>query len=154
MVVIFLLVLVVFGAAYYAFVTTYKPAANAPIRFDSAYMVRQNGTFNVSSDSNATWAWTGFDVNLSVNNVWGAAVSLAPSGQNATLLIGPPSHKDAYHVRWLDRDGDGAVGIGDAFWITGDGVGLPALSYVKFDLVWRASGWTATEYFVTSSTII
>ena len=153
-VVIFVLVLVVFGAAYYAFVTTLKPPASAPIRFDSAYMVLRNGTFNVSSDSNATWAWSGFEVNLSINNVWGAAVALAPNGENATLLVGPSSHRDPYHVRWVDRDGDGAVSVGDVFWITGDGVGLPALSYVQFSLTWRASSWTATEYFVTSSTIV
>ncbi len=153
-VVIFVLVLVVFAAAYYAFVTTSQPPANAPVRFDSAYMVRLNGTFNVSSDSNATWSGAGFDVNLSINNVWGVAVPLASSGQNATVLIGPPAHKDAYHVRWVDRDGDGSVSVGDVFWITGNGVGLPALSYVQFDLTWRSGGWTATEFFVTSSTII
>ncbi len=153
-VVIFLLVLVVFGATYYAFVTTLKPAASAPIGFDSAYMVLQNGTFNVSSDSNTSWAWTGFEVNLSINNVWGVAAALAPSGQNATLMIGPSAHQDTYHVRWLDRDSDGAVSVGDSFWITGDGIGLPRLSYVQFSLTWRASGWMANEYFVTSSTII
>ncbi len=152
--VIFVLVLVVFAGAYYAFVSTDKPAATAPIAFDTAYMVARNGTFNVSSGSNASWRWTGFDVNLSINNVWAAAVPLASSGQNATLLIGPPMHKDAYHVRWMDRDADGAVSVGDVFWITGDGVGLPALSYVQFDLTWRSGGWTATEFFVTSSTII
>ncbi len=152
--VIFVLVLVVFGAAYYAFVTTSVPPASAPVQFEAAYMVGLNGTFNVSSDSNATWAWTGFDVNLSINNVGSVAVPLAPSGQNATLLVGPSSPKDAYHVRWIDRDGNGAVSPGDVFWITGDGVGLPALSYVQFQLTWRSAGWTATEYFVTSSTII
>ncbi len=153
-IVIFVLVLVVFAAAYYAFVSTDKPAATAPVGFAPAYMVGLNGTFNVSSDSNASWGWTGFEVNLSINNLWAVAVPLAASGQNATLLIGPPSHKDAYHVRWMDRDGDGAVSVGDVFWITGNGVGLPALSYVQFDLTWRSGGWTATEFFVTSSTII
>lgn len=151
---IFVLVLVVFGAAYYAFVTTLTPAASAPVRFDPAYMVHQNGTFNVSSDSNTSWAWTGFEVNVSINNVWGVAVALGPSGQNATLLVGSSTHRDTYHVRWMDRDGDGAVSVGDTFWITGDGAGLPQLSYVHFSLTWRASGWTANEYFVTSSTII
>ncbi len=153
-IVIFVLVLVVFAAAYYAFVTTSLPAANAPVRFDSAYMVGGNGTFNVSSDSNATWSSTGFEVNLSINNVWAVAAPLATSGKNTTLLIGPPTHKDAYQVRWMDRDGNGAVSVGDVFWITGAGVGLPSLSYVQFDLTWRSGGWTATEFFVTSSTII
>ncbi len=152
--VIFVLVLVVFAAAFYAFVSTDKPATTAPVAFDAAYMVGLNGTFNVSSDSNATWTWTGFDVNLSINNVWAVAVPLASSGQNATLLIGPPTHKDVYHVRWVDRDGNGAVSVGDVFWITGDRAGLPALSYVQFDLGWRSGGWTATEFFVTSSSII
>lgn len=153
-IVIFILVLVVFAAAYYAFVSTDKPPATAPVGFAPAYMVGLNGTFNVTSDSNASWSGTGFQVNLSINNVWAVAVPLASSGQNATLLIGPPSHKDAYHVRWVDRDRDGDVSVGDVFWITGDGVGLPSLSYVQFDLTWRSGGWTATEFFVTSSTII
>jgi len=153
-VVIFVLVVAVFGVAYYAFVTTLSPAAAAPVRFDTAYMVGMNGTFNVSSDSGTAWTWTGFSVNLTINNVGGAAVPLAASGQNASLRIGTPAQKDTYHVVWIDRDGNGAVSVGDAFWVTGDGVGLPALSYVQFSLTWRASGWTATEYFVTSSAIV
>ena len=153
-VVIFLLVLVVLGVAYYAFVSTLRPVPVAPIRFDNAYMAHGNGTFNVSSDSNTSWNWTGFSVNVSINNVGGDAVPLAASGLNATLYIGTPTHKDAYHVVWIDRDRDGAVSTGDVFSITGAGVGLPPLSYVQFSLTWRVAGWTATEYFVTSSAIV
>ncbi len=68
--------------------------------------------------------------------------------------MGSSTHKDPYHIVWLDRDHNGAVSPGDVFWITGDGKGLPALSYVQFGLTWRAWNWTATEYFVTSSTIV
>ena len=153
-VIIFLLVVVVFGVAYFAFVTTLRPVPAAPIGFDTAYMVQGNGTFNVSSDSNGSWTWTGFDVNVSINNVGSAAVPLAASGHNASLFIGTSTHKDAYHVLWIDRNGDGAVSVGDVFWITGNGAALPALSYVHFSLTWRTGGWTATEYFVTSSAIV
>lgn len=151
---IFVGVLVVFGVAYYAFVTTLQPPATAPVGFAPAYMVGGNGTFNVSSDSNGTWAWTGFSVNLTINNFRAASVSLARSGENATLQIGTATRTDSYHVVWLDRDHDGAVSVGDAFWITGVGIALPALSYVQFGLTWRTGGWTATEYFVTSSAIV
>lgn len=153
-VVIFVLVLLVFGIAFYAFMTSLQPPSVVPIGFAPAYMLEQNGTFNVSSDGNASWPAAGFEVNLSINNVWAFAVPLAASGQNATVLIGPTAQKDAYHIVWLDRDHNGAVSVGDAFRITGNGVGLPALSYVHFTLTWRAGGWTADEYFTTSSTII
>lgn len=153
-IVIFVGVLIVFGVAYYAFVTTLQPPATAPVGFAPAYMVGGNGTFNVSSDSNGTWGWTGFGVSLTINNFHAASVSLARSGENATLQVGSGTHTDLYHVVWLDRDHDGAVSVGDTFWITGVDVALPALSYVQFGLTWRAVGWTATEYFVTSSAIV
>ena len=151
---IFVLVLVVFGVAFYAFVTTLTPTPPVPIVFAPAYMSRGNGTFNVTSDGNGSWTWSGFVVNLSINNVGGVEVPLAASGQNATLLIGTSLHKDAYHIVWLDRDRDGAVSAGDSFSVTGGGVGLPSLSYVQVSLTWEASHWTATEYFVTSSAIV
>lgn len=151
---IFLLVIVVFAVAFYAFVASIRPPTVVPIAFAPAYMVAQNGTFNVSSDGNASWPGSGFTVNLSINNVAAVAVPLAASGQNATLLLGTPTHKDVYHILWIDRDHDGAVSVGDGFWVTGNGVGLPALSYVQVSLTWIQGGWTATEYFVTSSTII
>ncbi len=153
-VVIFVGVLVVFGVAYVAFVTTLQPPPSAPVAFAAAYMVGGNGTFNVSSDSDASWSWSGFSVNLTVNNFGATAVGLAPSGENATLHIGSGSHALVFDVIWLDRDGNGAVSVGDAFWITGVNVPLPALSYVQFGLIWRAGGWTASEFFVTSSAIV
>lgn len=153
-VLIFVLVVVVFGVAYYAFVTSLSPIPTAPVRFDAAYMVHLNGTFNVSADSGTTWASSGFTVNLSINNVGGIAVPLAASGQNASILVGTSARKDTYHIVWIDRDGNDAVSVGDTFWVTGYGVGLPALSYVQVSLTWRATGWTATEYFVTSSAIV
>ncbi|HYM39744.1 MAG TPA: hypothetical protein VEY12_06330 [Thermoplasmata archaeon] len=151
---IFVMVILVFAVAFYAFVTTLKPLATAPVTFAPAYMLGGNGTFNVTSDSNTTWPWTGFSVNLTINNVGTTAVALAPSGGNVTLFIGTSARKDAYHIVWLDRDHNGAVSPGDVFWVTGNGVGLPALSYVQFSLIWRSGGWTATEYFVTSSAIV
>ncbi len=153
-VLIFVLVVAVFGVAYYAFVTTLKPIPSAPVQFDTAYIVRLNGTFNVSSDANSSWSWTSFNVNLSINNAGSVSVPLAATGQNASLLVGTATHKDTYHVIWIDRNGDGAVSVGDVFWVTGDGVGLPSLSYVHFSLTWRTGGWTANEYFVTSSAIV
>lgn len=152
--VIFVLVAVVFAIAFYEFTVTLQPLPSAPVRFGPAYMVNQNGTFNVSSDSNGSWSWQNFTVNLTINNFGGAAVALAASGANATLLVGSPTHKDYYHVVWLDRDHDGRVSVGDSFWVMGSGVGLPALSYVKFSLVWNHGAWTAAEYFVTSSAIV
>jgi len=154
LVAIFTLVLIVFGVAFYAFVTTLQPLPSAPVEFAAAYMVRGNGTFNVTSVGNGSWAWTRFTVNLSINNFGGIGVPLSPSGQNASLLIGSSSHKDLYHVVWMDRDHDGKVSVGDAFWVTGDGVPLPGLSYCKFSLTWQAGGWTAVEYWVTSSAIV
>jgi hypothetical protein len=151
---IFALVVVVFGVAFYGFVSTQRPASSAPVRFSAAVMVDGNGTFNVTADGNATWAWAGFDVNLTINNFGDVAVPLAASGQNATLWVGSSSHKDPYHIVWLDRNHDGKVDVGDGFWVTGDGVGLPGLSYCKFSLMWRAGGWTAVEYWVTSETIV
>jgi len=151
---IFAMVIVVFVVAFYAFVTTLQPLPSAPVQFSAAYMLGGNGTFNVTSDGNASWPWSGFDVNLTINNFGDVAVPLAASGENATLLIGSSSHKDYYHIIWLDRDHDGKVSVGDAFWVTGDGLPLPALSYCHFSLTWRAGGWTAPEYFVTSETIV
>jgi hypothetical protein len=154
LVTIFILVVAVFAVAFYGFITTLQPLPSAPIRFGRAYMVGGNGTFNVTSDSNTSWSWTGFSINLTINNFGGMAAPLAPSGQNASLLIGSTVHKDPYHVIWVDRDHDGRVSVGDVFWVTGDGVGLPALSYCKFSLTWDATGWTAAEYWVTSNAIV
>lgn len=153
-VVIFVLVAVVFAIAFYEFTITLQPLPSAPVRFSSAVMVRGNGTFNVTSVSNATWPWQNFTVNLTINNVGGVAVPLAPSGANATFLIGSPTHKDYYHVVWHDRDQDGKVSVGDSFWVTGDTVGLPPLSYVKFSLIWDRGTWAAVEFFTTSSAIV
>ncbi len=152
-IVIFVLVLVVFSIAFYEFTITLRPIPTAPVQFDAAYMVGQNGTFNVSSDSNASWPWQNFTVNLTINNFGTPAVPLAASGRNATVLIGS-SQKNYYDIVWEDRDHNGRVSVGDVFWVTGNGVGLPQLSYVEFNLVWNHGAWTAVEYFVTSSAIV
>ncbi len=152
--VIFLLVMVVFAVAFYEFTITVQPVPTAPLQFDPAYMVDQNGTFNVTSVDNVSWPWQNFTVNLTINDFGTTAVPLARSGQNATLLIGSSTHKDYYHVVWVDRDHNGLVSVGDSFWVTGNGAGLPALSYVKFSLTWDRGAWTAVEYFVTSSAIV
>lgn len=152
--VIFVLVVVVFAIAFYEFTVTLQPIPSAPVHFSPAYMVHQNGTFNVTSVDNASWPMGNFTVNLTINNFGAAAVPLAPSGQNATFLIGSSTQKDYFHVLWLDRDHNGRVSVGDSFWVTGNGVGLPGLSYVKFSLIWDQGAWTAVEYFVTSSAIV
>ncbi len=151
---IFVLVIVVFAVAFYGFMATLRPLPTAPVQFAPAYMSGGNGTFNVSSVDNASWPWTGFTVNLTINNFGSAAVPLAPSGQSATFLIGSSTHKDHYHVVWLDEDHDGKVSVGDVFWVTGDDAGLPGLSYVSVSLSWNQGAWTAVEYFVTSSAIV
>jgi hypothetical protein len=148
------MIIAVFAIAFYGFETTLRPLPSAPIRFTAAYMVGGNGTFNVSSDGNASWPAAGFSLNLSINNFAGVSVPLAPSGVNATFLIGSSSHRDVYHVVWIDRDHDGQVSIGDVFWVTGNGVGLPGLSYCQLGLTWKAGGWTAAEYWVTSPAIV
>lgn len=154
LVTIFLLIGVVFGVAFYAFLTTLQPMPLAPIQFGPASMAVGNATFNVTGDSNGSWTWTNFTVNLTINNFGGVAVPLPPSGRNATFLIGSTTHKDLYQVVWLDLDHDGKVNRGDAFRVTGDGAPLPALSYCKFSLAWSGGTWTATEYWVTSSAIV
>lgn len=151
---IFALVLVVFAVAFYGFVTTLQPLPSAPVQFAAAYMLGGNGTFNVTAVGNASWTWTGFTVNLTINNFGAAAVPLAASGHNATFYIGSPTQKNYYHVIWTDTDRDGRVSVGDVFWVKGDGVGLPGLSYVKVSLIWNRGTWTASEYFVTSSAIV
>lgn len=153
-VVIFVLVLVVFSVTFYEFTITLQPLANAPVQFAPAYMVGQNGTFNVTSVDNTSWPWQNFSVNLTINNFGAAAVPLAPSGQNATFLIGSSTTKSYFHVIWVDRDHDQSVSVRDVFWVTGDGTGLPGLSYVKVSLIWGHDAWHADEYFVTSSTIV
>ena len=154
LVAIFVLVVVVFAVAFYGFVTTLRPLPSAPIQFAPAYMAGGNGTFNVTSVDNASWPRTGFTVNLTINNFGAEAIPLAASGANATFLIGSSTHKDYYHVIWMDRDRDGRVTVGDVFWVTGDAVGLPGLSYVQVGLIWNHGAWTATEYFVTSAAIV
>lgn len=154
LVAIFVLVAFVFGVAFYAFLTTLQTPAPAPIQFSTAAMVGGNGTFNVTADSGGSWAWQNFTVNLTINNFGGMSVPLAPSGVNATLVIGSTTHKDPYHVVWIDRDHDGKVSVGDTFLVTGNGVPLPSLSYCKFSLAWSGGAWTATEYWVTSDTIV
>jgi hypothetical protein len=153
-VIIFVLVAVVFAVAFYEFTITLQPLPSAPIQFSAAYMVAGNGTFNVTSVANASWPWQNFTVNLTINNFGTVAVPMAASGHNATLLVGSSTHKDYYNIVWQDRDHDGKVSVGDSFWVTGNGVGLPALSYVQFSLGWNRGAWTAVEYFVTSSAIV
>ena len=105
-----------------------------------------NGTGN--GQFQRTW------VNLTLNNVGFYAQPLAPSGQNATFLIGTPPNQGTYHLLWINRAHNGLVSVGDVFWVTGDGVGLPGLSYVKVSLIWDGGVWHADEYFVTSETIV
>lgn len=151
---IFILVALVFAVALYGFVTTLQPIPAAPVQFAAAYMRDGNGTFNVTSVDNASWPWAGFAVNLTINEFGARAVPLEPSGLNATFLIGSSTQKDYYHVVWIDTDRNGKVSVGDVFWVTGNGVPLPALSYIKVSLIWDGGAWTATEYFVTSSAIV
>ncbi len=151
--VIFLVVIVLFAVAFYEFTITLQPIPTAPVKFSAAYMVGGNGTFNVTDASNASWPWQNFTVNLTLNNFGAVAVPLAPSGENATLLIGS-AHKDYYHIVWLDRDHDDRVSVGDTFWVTGNNLPLPQLSYVEFILIWNHGSWSAPEYFVTSSAIV
>ncbi len=153
-IVIFLVVVVLFAVAFYEFMVTVQPIPSAPVKFDVAYMVDGNGTFNVTSVSNASWPWQNFTVNLTINNFGTQAVPMAANGHNATLLIGSSTQKNYYDIVWEDRDHDGKVSVGDAFWVTGNGVGLPGLSYVEFSLIWGHGAWTAVEYFVTSSAIV
>ncbi len=151
---IFLVVLLVFGIAFYEFAVTLRPIPSAPVQFSTAYMVDQNGTFNVTSVDNASWPWQNFTVNLTINNFGFYAQPLAPSGENASFLIGSSTKRATYNVVWLNRDHNGLVSVGDVFWVTGDGVGLPQLSYVAFTLIWHGGAWTSYEYFVTSSAIV
>ena len=151
---IFIMVAVVFAVALYGFLTTLQPIPSAPVEFAPAYMRGGNGTFNVTSVDNASWPWTGFMVNLTINDFGAQAVPLAPGGHNATFLIGSTTQKNHFHVVWNDTDHDGKVSVGDVFWVTGNGVPLPALSYIKVSLIWGSGVWTATEYFVTSSAIV
>ncbi len=152
--VIFIVVIVLFSVTFYAFLLTDRALPSAPVQFDAAYMLDQNGTFNVTSVGNTSWPWQNFTVNLTINNFGFYAQPLARSGQNASFLIGTNTNKNFYHVVWMDRDHDGKVSVGDAFWVTGHGVGLPPLSYVAFSLIWDQGAWTAHEYFVTSSEIV
>lgn len=154
LVIIFVLVLVVFSITFYEFSLTLRPLPTAPVAFSAAYMLDHNGTFNVTSVGNASWAWQNFTVNLTVNNFGFYAQPLAPSGQNATFLIGTSSSRGTYHVVWINRAHNGLVSVGDVFWVTGDGTGLPGLSYVKVSLIWNGGVWHADEYFVTSETIV
>ncbi len=147
---VFVVVGIVFGATFYVFITQEKAPPPVPITFTVAYMIGGNGTFNVTSVSNGSYPWSGFSVNLTVNNFGATAVPLAASGQNATIVIGP----NVYHIVWLDRNRDGMVSVGDAFWVTGNRVPLPTLSYCKFSLAWNAGSWAAVEYWITSSSII
>ncbi len=151
---IFILVIVVFAVAFYGFVTTLQPLPTAPVQFAPAYMHGGNGTFNVTSVGNASWPWTGFTVNLTINNFGDVAVPLAPAGHNATFYIGSNTQKNYFHVIWNDTDHDGKVSVGDVFWVKGDAAPLPGLSYVKVSLIWNGGAWTAAEYFVTSSAIV
>lgn len=154
LVIIFVLILVVFSVTFYEFTITLRPLPTAPVTFSAGYMVDQNGTFNVTSVSNASWPYQNFTVNLTLNNFGFYAQPLAPSGENATFLIGTSTNKGTYHVIWNDRDHNGLVSVGDSFWVTGNGVGLPGLSYVKVTLIWNGGAWHADEYFVTSETIV
>lgn len=148
--VVFVLIVVVFGVAFYEFVTHLQPVPSVPIQFSGATMVRGNATFNVTAVGNDSFLWTGFSVNLSVNNFGGTAVRLAASGMNATIVIG----SNVYHVLWFDVDHDGRVNVGDVFWVTGNNARLPPLSYCKFSLRWDPGPWTAAEYWTTSSSIV
>ncbi len=147
---IFIIVGIVFGSTFYVFMTQEKAPPAVPITFTMAFMIDGNGTFNVTSVSNTSYPWTGFSVNLTMNNFGAAAVPLAASGEDAAIVIGP----NTYHITWLDRDGDGKVSVGDAFWVTGNHAQLPPLSYCKFSLIWNAGSWAAVEYWITSSSII
>lgn len=145
--VIFIIVGLVFSLVFYEFLVNTHAAPPVPVTFTQAYMVGWNGTFNVTGISGGPYPWTQLNVTLTVNDFIGPQVPLAPSGQNASLAIGP----DVYHVVWIDTDHTGMLSVGDVFWVTGDGVGLTPLTYIAFGLSGSGGAWTAHVYWETSS---
>ena len=119
-----------------------RPANN--LVFQSPMLVDGNASFVVKDVSGGPYAYTGFQVNLVVNNFAGQRIPLGASNSTTWIMIGP----NTYRISWLDSDGDGAVGVGDPFVVSGNGGPLPPLSDYEFDLQWQAS-WTAKAFWST-----
>ncbi len=151
---ILVLVAAAFGVAFYAWSTSHTSAPLAPVRFTNASMINLNATFSVASVMGGPFPWANFTVQFTFNNFPSTIVPLAPSGSNATVVIGNAASQTVYHVRWIDADHDGNVSAGDVFWITGDGRGLSSLSYCNFSLIWDRGVWTSQLYWTTSETIV
>ena len=144
---IFVVVGSVFAIVFVTWSLTHPARAPAPVTFTAATMVSWNATLAVTSVEGGPYPWQNFTVQFSFNNFNSPVVPLAPSGVNASVIIGTT----AYHLRWNDTDGNGAISVGDTFAITGVGAGLSPLSYCIFSLIWDGGNWTSMVYWVTSS---
>lgn len=151
---VLVLIAAAFGVAFYVWTSSHTSPPLAPVRFTNATMVNLNATFSVASAMGGPFPWASFTVQFTFNNFPSNIVPLAPSGSNATVVIGNAASQTVYHVRWIDADHDGNVSVGDIFWITGDGKGLSPLSYGNFSLIWDRGAWTSQLYWTTSETIV
>ena len=145
LVAVFVVITIAVAASFvvYSSLPPREPPANNLV-FQSPMLVDGNASFVVKNVSGGPYAYTGFRVNLVVNNFAGQRIPLAASNSPARIMIGP----NTYRISWLDSDGDGAVGVGDPFVVSGDGAPLPPLSHYEFDLQWQAS-WTAKAFWST-----
>lgn len=144
---IFAVVGAVFATVFVTWSLTHPAPVPSPVTFSAATMTNWNATFAVASVAGGPYSWQNFTVTFSFNNFNSPVVPLAPSGVNASVIIGTTS----YHIRWNDTDGNGAISVGDTFAITGVGAGLAPLSYCIFSLIWDHGDWTSILYWVTSS---
>ncbi len=104
-----------------------------------------NASFDVQGTAGGPYAYDGFHVILRVNGFASEAIPLAPSDTVMPVVIGP----NHYRIIWSDSNADGAVDVGDLFFVTGDGAPLFSLSVYEFDLQW-GSAWTAKATWSTS----
>ena len=112
--------------------------------FSPATLVNGNTTFAVQNVSHGPYIFSGFHIRLVVNNFAGGPVALGRNNSATRILIGTT----AYRVVWIDADGDGAVGVSDSFFVSGDRAPLSPLSDYEFDLSWQ-SAWTSHVFWST-----
>ena len=115
------------------------------LTFSHPLVSEGNASFAVQRTAGGPYSYDSFFVTLKVNNFASNATPLAPSETVMPVVIGP----NRYRIVWSDSDVNDAVGVGDLFFVTGDGTPLYSLSVYELDLQW-ASEWTAKATWSTS----
>lgn len=147
---VFVLVFVILAAVAYVYVAQQVPPAPPRITFSTPQMIAGNATFNVTQVLYGPYPASEFTLSLTVNDI-AAQAPMSRSGQNVSVTVGSGANAVTYFIAWFDLDHNGAISLGDVFWVRGATSYLPPLSTYVLTLVWTDGSSFGSTRWVSSS---